>query len=367
MKHYTRLLIRLLLATTIAALNPIVLFAQDTVKAPDPGKFGPMGDKYDQNKLEYKLVKTEIEQLLHLNDQLKLTNLLPFSIGDKTGIIDKSTMKVITAPTTRIKEIVTIANPNLWGVYRNDTASYIFTIYQKDGKILITKMEEEGNPPDKVDLDPAPIKDLADGQLGYTLNNKGVLIAQSKKYRSVKPAFSKDGKIYAAVQLKENSLFGIVDTKGEIFPGFEFKYRNLIHNKATNYYQNNIWFYAEDADRNKYFVGINGTKKTVPGLSEQPFREYDPFGYNIQHNTKNKTWGLFDQSTMDWVITPQSQFEILFIHYTSNNRPALHDVDSRKDCEIYIYVKEKKLHYYIDLNGVKYLPPEYFKTKVKGK
>lgn len=344
----------------------MILFAQDTVKAPDPGKFGPMGDKYDQNKPEHIAIRKEVEKLFAKADKSRLTDLLPFSVDNKTGIVHKITKELITAPTSRIKEIVTIANPNLWGIYQTDTASYWFIIYQNDGRIIVSKMDEVSDAPKEVSWQ-ILIKDLADGQLGYTLSKQGTVNAQSKQYRSVKPAFNKDGKIYAAVQLKENNLFGIVDMKGAIFPGFEFKYRNLIHNKAANYYQNNIWFYAEDANQNKYFVGIDGTKKTVPGLSDQPFSEYDPFGYNIYHNAKNKTWGLFDQSKMDWIIAPQPQMEILFIHYTAQKRPALLDVDSRKDCEIYIYVKEKKLQYYIDLNGVKYLPPAYFKTKGKEK
>lgn len=344
----------------------MILFAQDTVKAPDPGKFGPMGDKYDQNKPEHIAIRKEVEKLFAKADKSRLTDLLPFSVDNKTGIIHKITKEVITEPTNKIKEILTIANPNLWGIYQTDTASYCFIIYQNDGRIIISRMGEDSDVP-KAEFFRVAIKDLADGVPGYTLNKQGTVSAQSKQYRSVQPAFNKDRKIYAAVQLKENNLFGIVDTKGEIFPGFDFKYRNLIHNKAANHYQNNIWFYAEDADRNKYFVGIDGTKKTVPGLSGQPFGEYDPFDYHIYHNAKNKTWGLFDQSTMDWRIAPQSQLEILFIHYTSDKRPALLNVDSRKDCEIYIYVKEKKLHYYIDLNGVKYLPAAYLKTKAKGK
>ena len=110
-------------------------------------------------------------------------------------------------------------------------------------------------------------------------------------------------------------------------------------------------------------MGINGTKKTVLHLSGQPIGEYDPFGYNIHQNTKDKTWGLFDQSTMEWIISPQSQLELLSIGYTSKDRLALLDVASRKESDIYIYVKEKKVHYYVGLNGVKYIPQEYLKAK----
>lgn len=352
----------------VAAIFPFIccttLFAQETVMAPDPGKFGPMGDKYDQNKPEHIAIKKEVEKLLEKADKSRLADLLPFSVGNKTGIIHKVSKELITAPTTRIKEIITIANPNLWGIYQTDTASYYFIIYQNDGRIIITKVEEESDAPVKENFLKIEIKDLADGALGYKLNQQAAVTAKSKQYRLVQPAFNKDGKIYAAVQLKENNLFGIVDTKGEIFPGFDFKYHNLVHNKKANYYQNNIWFYAEDSTRNKYFVGIDGRKKTVPGLSGQPFGEYDPLGYNIHHNSKNNTWGLFDQSTMDWVIAPQSLLEFLSINYTTTkNRLYSLDVEDRKDSDIFIYVKEKKLHYYIDLNGVRYIPQEYLNTK----
>ncbi|GEM_PF-2263584 len=355
-----KLLLRLLLAISITASGYPALFAQET--APAPGKFGPMADKYDQNKPEHIAIRKEVEKLFAKADKSRLTDLLPFSVNNKTGIINKITKEVIIAPTHQIKEIITIANPNLWGIYQTDTASYYFIIYQNDGRIIITKTGEASDVP-KDEFFRVAIKDLADGTLGYTLNKRGAVIAQSKQYRSVQPAFDKDGEIYAAVQLKENNLFGIVDTKGAIFPGFEFKYRNLIHNKTANYYQNNIWFYAEDADLNKYFVGINGVKKSVPGLSQQPVWENDPFGYNIHHNAKDKTWGLLDQSTMEWTIAPQSSLELLGVHYTSKESRYSLDVASRKDCAIYIYVKDKNLNYYMDLNGMKYLPQEYLNSK----
>lgn len=355
-------LIRVLFVAAIFHFTSLTLLAQDS--AISSYNFGPMGYKYDQNRADYKAVKIEVEKLLAKADKSRLTDLLPFSVKHKTGIIDKSNMEVITMPTGKIKEIVTIANPDFRGVYQNDTASYLFVIHQKDGRMTIMELKEDTDAPDKVDAYKVLIKDLPDGQSGYTLNKRGTITAQSNKYRSVQPAFNKDGKIYAAVQLKENNLFGIVDTKGEIFPGFDFKYHNLVHNKKSDYYQNNIWFYAEDSTRNKYFVGIDGRKKTVPGLSGQPFGEYDPLGYNIHHNSKNNTWGLFDQSTMDWVIAPQSLLEFLSVNYTTTkNRLYSLDVEDRKDSDIFIYVKEKKLHYYIDLNGIRYIPQEYLNTK----
>lgn len=353
---------RLLFAAIIFQFTCIPLLAQDT--AISSYNFGPTGHKYDQNRADYKAVKIEVEKLLAKADKSRLTDLLPFSVEHKTGIMDKRTMEVITIPTGKIKEIISIANPNLWGVYQNDTASYLFVIYQKDGRMTIMELKEEADAPNKVETFKVLVKDLPDGQPGYTLNERGTVTAQSRKYRSVQPAFNKDRKIYAVVQLKDNNLYGIVDTKGEIFPGFEFRYRNLVHNKKTNYYQNNIWFYAEDTARNEYFLGIDGRKKTVPGLSGSPFGEYAPFGYHIHHNSKNSTWGLFDQSTMEWVIAPQSLLELLSVnHTTTQNRLYTPDVADRKDSDIYIYVKEKKLRYYIGLNGIKYIPAEYLKTK----
>lgn len=321
-----------------------------------------------------KTIKAEIATLFAKADKKNLQNVLPFEIGDKTGLIDASTKKTILEPTKNL-QITNLFSPIMTGRYKD----YEFEINPKNFQIKIIKPEQPNN-----DLVPQ-IRDISgesskrngpevvyeNGFKGFAVNGDGELLRYSNIYVSlyqipqVTP-FKYKGNYYAiAAKKTENNVtkYGIIDTNGNTVPHFDFIYDKIyINSLATN--ENDTWFIV-NADTNNSceklleqsaYMNMNGEVRLKGELADYPATG-DYFGLDANMSGCIKFSGVLDVAKMEWIIKPQTKIMIRWLDYTSKEKLDNSKIENRNKAKMYVKVLGNNSIYYMDLDlKNKYIP-----------
>ncbi len=290
-------------------------------------------------------------------DTTQLKNFIPFRQNNKWGYMHRVTKKVIVTP--KYKSL-SFFNPAMEGYYES---TYFMIL--KSGKILFDKVPFNGTTDPSVAQN-ALIKVIpsSSGFKGFTVNAKGELATYSSLYYyyttgyhtwNVYP-FKDHGKQLAVVVNKEG-LYGIIDTQGNIIKGFEFKYKKIIWNRLAND-PATTWFFINMEANQWSMMSLTGQHKLDDQkLFNYPFTSNSFLGYTPMNNEGNyKVTGIFDCVEMKWVL--KAQHSILFwqLYYSSDKVIHSEDIAERKNVYIYYPFEQEGTTYYIDLQGIKYIP-----------
>lgn len=315
-----------------------------------------------QEVSEKRAIELEIKGIF---ESLKVTTLqeaIPYKIKGKIGFVNAKTKKRILKPTENFKE-VSLANPHISGIYKE----YRFKINSKNFEVYVLERieprEDRLGMAEGPERDPIQVISSKDGYKGFKVNNNGILTAYSDLYYAqsvhnfnVQP-FLFEGKRYAIAtkQTGPDEYFsGIIDEDGNTLPHFNFNVKCLTKVKVE---PDDIWFSIGLCRAWKgSLVSFKGKIKFKDELLSSLNTNANIFKYNHNHDDKRKTHGIFDVENLEWVLKPQTKWNIKQLGYTSNEYLNTDLATERPKATIYFLVEEGKKEYYMDFNHNKYLP-----------
>jgi len=294
-------------------------------------------------------------------DTTVLKNFIPFRQNDKWGYMDRVSKKVIITP--KYKSL-SFFNPCMEGYY----GSTYFAI-STSGEIFFTRIPYPGHKSAYSSLDKnALIKVVssANGYKGFTVDANGELESYSDLYRyytvgsfhmwNVYPFKDYQGK-QLAVAVDRKGMYGVIDTKGNVIKGFEFKYKKILWNRFANDPLTS-WFFINMEDDKWSLMSLNGQHKfeeqkifTYP-MTSNTFLGLSP----IFNNGNYMMYGIFDCREMKWVLKPQHPIAFRQLLYSSDTYINHDDLSERKNVYIYYALEQGLNTYYIDLEGTQYIP-----------
>jgi hypothetical protein len=315
-------------------------------------------------------IKKNIEKDFLLISKKDFPNLVPYITDNGDGYINATTQKVVLKPTYSELDFF---KPNLRGIYNNDTFFEI-NAETKEVKVFantgeVTKMGNYETYVEKVFKD--------NSQMGFKLDATSELYSYSAIYTS-KPSLFKYKETYFAIAEK-GGKFGIIQRSGETLTNLDFVYSELEY-FSKNDITGNIWFKFKNINNEIGLINILGEKKLVneiiPNSSSierdysyfiDKYTEVEFYGYSIQ--TSDKMSGVLDLQTMEWLIKPQKELQIMSINYSTaealNPTYSLSDktklkfyfrAHKRGIAKVYGANKVIPYHYYIDEKLKKYVP-----------
>jgi hypothetical protein len=322
-----------------------------------------------QKNNDLEIIKTEVTNLFKNADKLKLQNVLPFKVNNKTGLVDAQSKKIILNPTEDLTD-VTLFNPTMKGLYKKQ---YFFEIFSdKFGVEISETLNPE--PPDIDALNDAKkpkveVISSKTGYKGFNIDEKGNLISYSDLYIAqynfihVQPFLFK-GKFYAIATIKtgpDEYFDGIIDTAGNPLPHFNFQHKCICKIKEGD---DDIWFSVDNCRELKgsliSFNGKNKLKGELVGWAVYP--TLDIFKYNVNYSRYGKVSGILDVDALEWIVKPQGNLKILRLDYTSENTLDVRKLEERKNAKIYFWVEDGNKAYYVDFKMKKYFPYQQLKT-----
>lgn len=291
-------------------------------------------------------------------DPQKLIDLIPYKENDLWGYIDRQTKAVIIYPKYNG---LGFFNPDMNGYYQG--RDFVIT---SDGKITVAKIEPEE---DLMVMEIAADDDFRgidilsskNGYKGFKTDKEGKLAAYSEIYHyhttgfptwNVSP-FKKGNKTYAIAVNKATGKYGVIDSLGNAWKGFDFNYKSILVNRYSKD-KKNTWFFVEGENNRWSLINDKGEVKHRDKIMAYPLTSGCKLGYDALSN--DTVSGIFDFYTMNWIVEPQSKIKIGSINYSSAVKLNTEDPKDREKATVYYWVDEGNSTYYIDLKGNRYLP-----------
>ena len=154
------------------------------------------------------------------------------------------------------------------------------------------------------------------------------IISYNPKYSSnhqpaIQGPFAHDGKYYAIVE--KDDYYGIIDSEGNTFPGFDFNYRNL---QKLSYGKNlGLLVKFEDPRTGEQGVLQPFGAARIGTAEGRPMHSYtmdNELGRVIFSFSDNQ-YGVANVHTGEWVVNPQPiAIKRVYVYYSDEMKPAEH-------------------------------------------
>ncbi len=312
-------------------------------------------------------IKKTIEKDFLLINKKDFPNLIPYITDNGNGYINAKTQKVVLKPTYSELDFF---KPNLSGSYNNDVFFEI-NAATKEVKVFVdmsqTEQTEQKWDMQRESYAKKVFKD--DSPMGFRLDAASELYSYSAIYTN-KPSLLKYKETYFAIAEK-GGKFGIIQRSGETLTNLDFVYSELAY-FSKNDITGNIWFKYKNINNETGLISILGEKKLINEIipnssSIEGDYSHKFYGYSIQ--TSDKMSGVLDLQTMEWLIKPQKELQIISINYSTaealNPTYSLSDrtklkfyflAHKRDAAKVYEANKVTPYYYYVDAKLKKYVP-----------
>lgn len=288
----------------------------------------------------------------------EFVNLVPFFDKEKWGYLNKNSKRKIVPAIFSDLSYVNFFNPDIYIIHKDaeieikSSGEIIVTQNREVNEMVIEKSNETNH---------TKVRTSKDGFKGFTLTDNGELSEYSDLYEYNKQGipgwniqvFKYKNQHYGIVS-NLNGEYGIIDSVGIPMKGFEFNYNKILINRKTAD-TSNVWFFIMKNKNDKKYslINTNGVIKCENEIFTYPLVASKIFGITAFHD--NNISGIFDSYNMKWIVKPQAKINIGELFYSSKKILNTDDETQRDSANIYYLVTEKKIKYFADLNGNKYI------------
>lgn len=311
-----------------------------------------------QNTLSTVDIEKNLKKYFSKVKSTEFVNLVPFFDKEKWGYLNKNSKRKIVPAIFSDLSSVNFFNPDMYISYKDAEIEV-----KSSGEIIVTqtKYVNEMVMEKSYDTNHTKVRTSKDGFKGFTLSENGELLEYSDLYE-----YNKQGIPGWNIQIFEykkqhygivsdlNEEYGIIDSVGSPMKGFEFNYNKILINRKTAD-TSNVWFFIKKNKNDKKYslINTNGVMKCENELFAYPLSASKIFGITAFHD--NTISGIFDSYNMKWIVKPQAKINIGELFYSSKEMLNTDDEMQRDKANIYYLVTEKKIKYFADLSGNKYI------------
>ncbi|MFT6246330.1 MAG: hypothetical protein ACJA0U_002741 [Salibacteraceae bacterium] len=316
--------------------------------------------QYD-NRPRWEIMTDEVNQLFKGFTSDDFKNVMPFQIGKKTGLFDRVRGQVLIDTNKHLSGI-RLSKPSLTGYYKGN---FKFTINEKL-EIGVEEIKFGPPRPTKIKSPSYTFVDSVQNFSGFSIDENGVVIKCSNMYTSISEAFKVKNKYYAIVHKSISPGFnkcGIIDTNGKVASKFNFIHNNLrINNSSLD--KKDVWFSEITNARERQFtyLSFKGKSKLSKLPMAYPVNEAFGFGISVLNLREDSIYvrmnGVVDHGKMSYVFNLQDDIEYVYIDYSSEEKLDAEDSSNREKADMFVWVRNGALGYYVGLDGKEYFPVE---------